>query len=195
MAITISAGNKGLPSNGYATGAILQTSFGFNAVTAQALFGYRSAYGHVPGKLQCSLTPQQVGNKVILETHVKWGGWYASDVAIGFRFYKRIAGGSWQTAGTYYSEPIPGTTGTHGVGTGEYIYRRDGGSSNSGSKSDEMMVMDTVTSTLPHEYAVFWGCLYESGGSRTIYWNRDNNYSNSYNPIHTCCIVATEIKG
>lgn len=194
MAITIRARDKGLSSTGFSTGSILQSSWGYNTTTATQVFPWRSSYGHVPGKLICGLTPQEVGNKVILEAHLFWGGWQSTDIAVGFRFYKRIAGGPWQTAGVYYSEPYPGTTGTHGVGTGEYIYRRDGGSSNSSTKSDHMQVQDTVTSTKPHEYAVFWGCLYEAG-SRTIMWNRGNNYGNSYNPVHTCTIVATEVKG
>lgn len=194
MPLTISAGDTGLASNSFPTGSVLQTSWGFNTVTATQIFGQRSSYGHVPGELTCSIKPQQVGNKVILEAHLFWGGWQSTDIAIGFRFYKRVGGGRWEKAGNYYSDPYPGTTGTHGVATGSYIYRRDGTSSNSATMSDHMQLQDTVTSTLMHEYAVFWGCLYEAG-SRTLMWNRGNNYGNTYNPVHTCCILATEVKG
>jgi hypothetical protein len=194
MSLTITAKDKGLASNGFASGSILQTSWGFNSVNASQVFSTRSSYGHVPGKLLCSITPQEIGNKVTLEAHLYWGGWQGTDIAAMFRFYKRVNGGTWVSAGTYSSNPIPTSSANHGVGTGEYIYRRGGSDSNSSAKSDSMMLQDTVTSTLRHEYAVFWGCGYEAG-SRTILWNRANNYGNSYNPIHTCTIVATEIKG
>ena len=191
--ITITAKDRGLPSNAYASGSILQTAWGYNTVNAGQVFSNRSAFGHVPGKLMCELTPQQVGNKITLEAHLFWGGWNGTDVAANFRFFKRIKGGTWISAGVYSSNPIPNSSANFGVGTGEYIYRRGSGS-NGTAKTDDMMLQDTVTSTERHEYAVFWACGYEAG-SRTLLWNRASNYGNSYNPIHTCTIVATEIKG
>jgi len=190
MSIIISAGNPGL-SNGHPSGTVLQCAWGFNTVNGSATFGTRSIFGHVPGKLFCEIKPLAVNNKIVIDAHLFWGGWQGTDIAVNFRVMKRVNGSRWTFAGMYGGDPVPGTSGTYGVATGEYIYRRGSGDSNSSSKSDNLQVEDTVTSTDIHQYAIMWACAYDAN-SRTLLWNRANNYGNSYNPHHTCTIVATE---
>lgn len=199
MPLTLSAIDTGLDSSGFASKTILQTSYGFNITAGSQTFGTRSAFGHVPGRLTCLIRPHEIGNKITLEAHLYWGGWQganqsgAYDCAANFRFMKRVNNGRWSFAGSYGGDPVPGTSGTYGVGTGAYRYNWVADSSNATSMFDEMMVQDTVTEIGLHEYAVMWACGYEAN-SRTLLWNRNYNTGNSYNPFHTCTIVATEVK-
>jgi hypothetical protein len=130
---------------------------------------------------------------VIVQAHFAWGGWVTTtDVSAIFRLYKSTNGGSsWAAAGTYSNTVAPGSSANSGVATGCYKYNQ--GDTNSSFDSDDILIYDTVGSTASTIYALWWACGYEAN-SRTIYWNRSVNTGNSYNPTHTCTIVATEIK-
>lgn len=200
MTVTIRARNTGLPSGGMFPGGIIQVSSGFNTTSSSAVFTRRNGWSHVPGRLQCALRPEAIGNKVHLEAKLQWGGYQGTnesggyDMAVGFRFFKRVNGSGWYSAGNILLTPQPGTNVETRVGTGTYRYAWDLNTTNGNAWGDWMQYTDTVSETGLHEYCVFWSCLYEGSAARTILWNRSYNTGNSYNPTNTCCIVATEIK-
>jgi len=192
MPITITAQDTGLPLSAFPSRGVLQTAYGFNVTTATRVFPTRSTYEPVPGLLQCTLTPLAVGSVMIINAHIAWGGWTnAVDVSAIFRVFKSIGGGAFVSCGTYSNDVAPGSSANSGVATGCYKYNK--GDTNGSFDSDDILIYETVTSTLPTTYAIYWACGYEAG-SRTIYWNRSINSGNSYNPTQTCTITATEIK-
>lgn len=192
MPIVLTGSDTGLPQSAYASGSILKAAVGYNYTTASRVFTSRSTYEAVPGGLTCTITPSAVGNIMVINAHIAWGGWYGTtDVAANFKIYKNINGAGWQPCGNYSSTVASGSSSTQGVATGCYKYNQ--GDSNSSFDSDDILIHEVVTSTDPTVYAVWWACGYEAN-SRTLYWNRSVNTGNSYNPTHTCTITAMEIK-
>ena len=196
MSNVIRAGSTGLTQRSLTP---IATAVGFNTTPSYAVFQNRNGWSHVPGKLQCTLRPDRIGNKVHLEAKIVWGGAQGAnesggyDMAVGFRFFKRVNGAGWYSCGNFTHDAYPGTSTQTQVGCGTYRYNWDANSSNATSWGDWLQYTDTVEDLAVHEYAVFWTCLYDGGSSRTILWNRTHNMGNSYNPVTTCCIVATEI--
>jgi hypothetical protein len=192
MPITITAQNTGLPASAFPSKAVIQTAYGYNVTSGTRVFPTRSTYEPVPGNLQCTITPTTVGNTMIINAHLAWGGWNntSNDLSALFRVFKSINGGAFVSAGVYSNDVPPGASTNSGVATGVYKYNM--GDTNSSWDSDNILIHETITSTLPTVYAIYWACGYEAG-SRTIYWNRSVNSGNSYNPTHTCTITATEV--
>ena len=183
-------------------GAPLQSRFGLNTTASTRVFPSRSVFEEVPGSLRCTLTPYDKDNQVEVRCHLAWGGWTRTSTGIGtfsgidvsalFRIYKSINNGaSWTIHGQYSPSENTSISGSIGIATGCYKYNQ--GDTNSSFDSDDILVVDSAGSTSPTIFALFWACGYEAN-SRTIYWNRSINTGNSYNPTHTCTIVATEIK-
>ena len=193
MPLTITSNDTGFPLSAYPSGGVIQLAYGYNYTSASKVFSSRSTYEEVPGNLRCTITPKAVGNIMIINAHIAWGGWSgATDVGALFRVYKSINGGTFESCGNYSNTVPPGTGTNSGVATGVYKYNQ--GDNNSSFDSDDILIHETVTSTLPTTYAIYWACGYEAN-SRTLYWNRSINSGNSYNPTHTCTITAMEVKG
>lgn len=194
MPIVITASDNGLPQSAFGSGSILKAAVGYNVTTATRVFPSRSTYEAVPGGLTCTITPSAVGNIMVINAHIAWGGWYGTnniDVSALFRIYKNVNNTGWVSCGNYSSTVANGSSSNSGVATGCYKYNQ--GDTNSSFDSDDILIHEVVTSTDPTVYAVWWACGYEAN-SRTLYWNRSVNTGNSYNPTHTCTITAMEIK-
>lgn len=195
MALTLSTSGSAAVA-----GQVIQVVTGFNTTTTYQVFQKRNQWSHVPGGLMCSFTPEAVGNKVYLEAKFLWGGFRGAnesggyDCAAGFRFAKLTPTKSWTTISSPGGNVVPGSSGQNVVGCGNYRYAWDADTTNGNQQNEYMNYVDTIEEEGVHKYAVFWTCLYEGSRARTIMWNRAINYGNSYNPITTCSIVATEVK-
>ena len=193
MSFTISSTSSGQNYSQMPNGSVLQSAVGRNDTVSSKVFTARSVWEEVPGTLRCTLTPKESGNIVVVRSHLFWGGWAGTtDVSAIFRIFSSTDSGStWTAFGNYQSTIIGATGAAQGVATGKYKYSQ--GDSNASAMSDNILIHGTVTSTSPTIFAVFWACGYEAN-TRTLYWNRTINTSNSYNPRHFCSIQATEIK-
>jgi len=193
MALSITNDGNGIPYASYESKQPIQQAYGQNITNGTKVFTAWNTFEAVPGGLSCSITPKAVGNTMIIQAHLFWGGsnYSSTDVAANFRVFKSINGGAFASCGTYATDAGLGAQATIGVATGHYMY--NWGDTNGSALDDHILIYDTVTSTLPTVYAIYWACGY-APSSRTIYWNRTINTGNSYNPTHTCSITATEIK-
>lgn len=193
MSLTIPSEASGFQHTSFVSGQPIQQAYGQNITNGTKVFTAWNTFEAVPGGLSCSITPKAVGNIMIIQAHLFWGGsnFTSIDVAANFRVFKSINGGSFASCGTYSTDAGLGAQATIGVATGDYFY--NWGDSNGSALEDQILIYDTVTSTLPTVYAIYWACGY-APNSRTLYWNRTINTGNSYNPTHTCSITATEIK-
>lgn len=176
------------------SGHTIQMAYGQNTTNGTKVFSAWNTFEAVPGGLECTITPKAVGNIMLIQAHLFWGGsnYQSNDCAANFRIYKSTNGGSTYTsAGTYYTDAGLGQQATIGVATGTYFY--NWGDSNASALEDHILMYDTISSTNSTIYAVWWACGY-APSSRTLYWNRTVNTGNSYNPTHVCSITVKEIK-
>lgn len=193
MPLVIAPSATGYPIANYSTGQAVQVAYGENTTNSTKVFAAWNTFEAVPGNLQCTLTPRAVGNTVVIQAHLFWGGsqYTSNDCAANFRVYKSVGGAAFVSAGTYATDAGLGAQATIGVGCGFYSY--NWGDTNGSSLPESLLVYDTVTSNATTIYAIYWACGY-APTSRTLYWNRTVNSGNSYNPFHTCSITATELK-
>lgn len=193
MSFVISSTSTGQNYSQMPNGSVLQSAVGRNDTKSTKVFTARSVWEEVPGTLRCTLTPKESGNIVVVRSHLFWGGWNNTvDVSAIFRIFSSTDNGStWNAFGNYQSTIVGATGSAQGVATGKYKYAQ--GDNNASAMSDNILIHDTVSSTSPHIFAVFWACGYEAN-SRTLYWNRTINTGNAYNSRHFCSIQATEIK-
>lgn len=184
---------RGFAPSAFRSGAPLKVALGYNSTVASKVFSARSVYEEVPGRLRVYTKPAAVGNTMAIRAHIFWGGWSSTsiDVAAQFRIYKTVDDGiNWTPAGDYGNAATPAGA---NVATGYYRYNT--GNSDGSAEECNILIKDTITSTAPTIYALFWGCGYEAG-SRTLYWNRSINHfsGQAYNPTHLCVMEATEYK-